>query len=97
MGLDSAVQWTFAKTTSSTRRVVFSNGVLPDGFVGRFYVNTSTVGGYTLVIDGIEVDDAGVYRCTDDSGRGLDDYLIHVEVQTSKNRIPMSDLVPPQL
>ena len=47
-------------------------GTLTHKYIGRYSVNTSVVGQYSLHIENVTKNDSGIYRCIDDAGFGPD-------------------------
>ena len=63
------VNWEF----SGEKDCVFCIGTLTYKYIGRYYVNTSAVGEYTLRLENITQNDSGIYTCIDDAGFGPDE------------------------
>ena len=63
------VQWEF----SGEEDCVNCIGTLIYKYIGRYSVDTSVVGEYTLRVEIITKNDSGIYRCIDDAGSGPDE------------------------
>ena len=71
------VNWEF----SGEKDCVFCIGMLTYKYIGRYSVNTSVVGEYTLRVENITLNDNGVYTCIDDAGFGPDQASASLMVQ----------------
>ena len=78
--LDADVQWTHGDTMSTCTNLIYIHGIVFHGYRKRFSVNKSVKGSYSLIIQDIELGDAGVYRCMEDEGIGPEETWYHVEV-----------------
>ena len=62
------VDWRF----SGDEDCIYCSGFLSYKYIGHYSVNASVSGEYTLRVDNITQNDAGVYTCIDDAGFGPD-------------------------
>ena len=60
------VKWEF----DGEKDCIFCIGMLTYRYIGRYSVNESVVGEYTLRVENITKNDSGIYTCIDDSGSG---------------------------
>ena len=63
------VDWRF----SGDKDCIYCSGVLSHKYIGRYSVNASVVGEYTLRVENITKKDEGVYTCIDNAGFGPDE------------------------
>jgi hypothetical protein len=72
--LEKPVDWTYRTFKEIVNKYVYSIGELTDAYKykrnNRFYVDKSVRGDYNLIIRNVQLNDSGIYTCTEEGGHG---------------------------
>ena len=75
------VDWRF----SGEEDCIYCSGFLSYKYIGRYSVNASVAGEYTLRVENITKKDEGVYTCIDNAGFGPDEASASLTINGKKN------------
>ena len=71
------VRWEF----SGEKECIFCVGELTKKYKGRYSVDRSVVGEYTLRVENISLNDSGTYKCIDHASAGTEEALADLVVK----------------
>jgi len=81
--LETPVDWFYHRSENERGDVNCSAGNFVNGYSGRFVIDRSVHGDFSLIIQSVRREDEGVYICIEDAGLGTE-HRVTLRVQNSK-------------
>ena len=82
--LPTPVDWYYRRSENERGDVICLAGNCVNGYSGRFVIDRSVQGEFSLIIQSVRREDEGVYICMEDAGLGTEHHVT-LHVQNSKH------------